>query len=415
LAGSFIALRKSGAFFRRFLLRRPLFESVPTKTLYDLLGIRPDADGESLKKAFRKAAKAHHPDLHAGDPDAPLRFRQIAAAHAILRDAKQRTAYDRLVELERQRFRSQWRRIIISDTIAVAAFSVALLGGDALFAPIPTTAIVAVKVDKDTARGPAEVAAVQPAAQTDTTGRDGPHDKHEGVAVPNRVIAPSAEPVTNSGDTQVIADHKLALGLLSNDAKFHRERGIASYRNGDFHRAIADLDQAIRLDPNDAQAYNIRGNAWDYVGASDRALADYDEAIRIDPNNAAVFHDRGIMWRRKGELDRALVDLDRAIRFSFSDASIYSDRGLIWYEKGRYDRATADFNQAVKIDPNFARAYINGGITLHRKSDFDRAFADVDQAIRTNPNIFDVIRREYLPAAVMPARIPAYARIHREN
>ena len=385
------------------------------KTLYDLLGIRPDADEESLKKAFRKAAKAHHPDLHAGDLDAPLRFRQIAAANAILRDARQRAAYDRLVELERQRFRSQWRRIIISDTIAVAAFSVALLGGDTLFAPIPTTIIVAVNVDEDTVREPAEATTVQPAAQTDTTGRDEPYDKHDGAEVPDRVIAPSAGSVTNSGDAQVIANHGSALGLLSSDAKFYRERGIVSYRSGDFHRAIADFDQAIRLDPNDAQAYNIRGNAWDYVGASDRALADYDEAIRIDPNNPAIFHDRGIMWRRKGELDRALVDLDRAIRFSFSDANIYSDRGLIWYEKGRYDRAIADFNQAIKIDPNFAGAYINRGITLHRKSDFDRAFADVDQAIRTKPNMFDVIRREKLPAAVMPARMPAFARIHREN
>jgi len=366
------------------------------KTLYDLLGIRPDADEVSLKKAFRKAALAHHPDLHAGDPDAPLRFRQIAAANAILRDARQRAAYDRLVEIECQRFRSQWRRIIISDTIAVAAFSVALLGGDALFAPIPTTIIVAVKVDGDIAREPAKVAAVQPAAQTDTTGRDEPHGKHDGVEVPNRVIEPSAGPVTNSGDALVIADHGPALGVLSNDAKFYRERGIVSYRNGDFHRAVTEFDQAIRLDPNDVQSYNIRGNAWDYVGAFDRALADYDEAIRIDPNNPAVFHDRGIMWRRKGELDRALVDLDRAIRFSFSDANIYSDRGLIWYEKGRYDRAIADFTQAIKLDPNFAGAYISRGIILHRQSEFNLAFAAVHPAIRVDPSIFDVARRTNL-------------------
>ena len=72
------------------------------KTLYDLLGAHADDDAETLKKAFRKAVKATHPDLHAGDADAQLRFRQIVNANAILRDAKQRATYDLLLQRERQ-------------------------------------------------------------------------------------------------------------------------------------------------------------------------------------------------------------------------------------------------------------------------------------------------------------------------
>jgi tetratricopeptide (TPR) repeat protein len=364
------------------------------KTVYDLLGIRPDADAETVKKAFRKAAKLHHPDHHPGDPDAPFRFRQIAAANAILRDAKWRAAYDQRLALERQRIRSKWTRIIISEAIYVAVLSsIVLVIGYVWIDPNFSTSVMTYKVERDTARGLTEMAAVQPAARTDATGRDGLRDKLE--VIPERVIEPrAAVPAANGAGVQAIAKHGPALGLQPNEAEFYRERGIAAYRGGDFHRAIADLDQAIRLDPNDAKAYNIRANAWDYVGASDRALADYDEAIRHDPNNPAVFHDRGMMWRRKGELDRALVDMDRAIRFGFSDANFYSDRGLIWYEKGRYNRAIADFDRASKINPNFVGAYINHGIALHRESDF--AFADVDRAIRIDPNLFDVVRRTNL-------------------
>jgi hypothetical protein len=43
------------------------------KTLYDLLGARPDDDAEVLKAGSRKAAKANHP---------------IAEAYEILRDAE---------------------------------------------------------------------------------------------------------------------------------------------------------------------------------------------------------------------------------------------------------------------------------------------------------------------------------------
>jgi curved DNA-binding protein CbpA len=357
------------------------------KTLYDLLGIRPDADAETVKKAFRKAAKLHHPDHHPGDPDAAVRFRQIVAASAILRDAKRRPAYDRRLALERRRIRSKWMRILISDAIYVPALSMVLVIGSVRIEHIFSTSVVmADKVERDAGRGPIEIAVVQPAARIDATGRDESSDTLEGT--PERVIEPSA--AAPAGDTGVQATANGPVPrLLPDQAEFYRERGIAAYRGGDFHQAIADLDQAIRLDPNDAKAYNIRGNSWDYMGDSDRALADYDEAIRIDPSNPAVFHDRGMMWRRKGDLDRALVDMDRAIRFGFSDANFYSDRGRIWYEKGRYYRAIADFDRASKINPNLAGAYVNRDMALHRESDF----ADVDRAIRIDPNMSETIRR----------------------
>ena len=62
--------------------------------------VRPDADDERLRKAFRKAAKAHHPDLHVGDPTGIRQFRQIAEANAVLRDPSQRAAYDRTLQLK---------------------------------------------------------------------------------------------------------------------------------------------------------------------------------------------------------------------------------------------------------------------------------------------------------------------------
>jgi Tfp pilus assembly protein PilF len=352
------------------------------KTVYDLLGIRPDADADTVKTAFRKAVKLHHPDHHPGDLHAPARFRQIIVANAILRDPRRRAAYDRLVALKRRRLRAKWTRIIISEAMYAGVLCIVCVIG-----------ILWISEERTTPRRPTEMAAVQSVVRTDATGRSGRSDKL--AVIRESTIEPGAA-ASLTNDVQTISKLAPTPGPLPDEAEFFRDRGIAAYQSGDFHRAIADLDQAIRLHPDDARAHNIRGNAWDYVGAADRALADYDEAIRIDPNNPAVFHDRGMMWRHKGELDRALVDLDRAIRFSFSDANLYSDRGLIWYAKGRYNRAIADFDRASKINPNFGDAYESGGIVLHRKSDVDHAFADVDQEIHIDPNLLDVLRHTNL-------------------
>jgi len=411
------------------------------KTLYDLIGAIADDDAEALKQAFREAVKAHHPDLHPDDPDAPSRFRQIVAASVLLRDAKKRATNDRIRELERQQFqltlecdqlrskveRQQLRSKRIRTTVAVAVVGV-LAGGYVLFASLPTTTIVAIEKDKHPATTGASVkstATIVTAAQrtentpvkddiddagepvervagllmgsADPADSGEPRDKHDDAEVAEGVSKPNADAYAISHDTQVIVAQVIArpgsaAGHVTNEANLYRERGIAAYRSGDFLGAIGNFDAAIRLNRDDARSYNVRGNVWDELGVSERALADYDTAVRIDPNNPAVFHDRAILWQRKGALDKALLDFDRAIRFNFADANVYCDRGLVWYQKGRHDRAIADFDQAIKLNPDFAPAYINRGVILHSNGEFTVAFAN-GRAIRVDPSIFDVTKR----------------------
>ena len=129
------------------------------KTLYDLLGVRSHADAEALKTAFRKAVKAHHPDLHPGEPLALSRFRQIVAANNILSDAKQRAAYDQLLKLERQQRRSQWRPLLIGGMSAVTVFTAMMAVAHWIYAPSPHTAVAAIDPDRDAA--PTEMLMVQ--------------------------------------------------------------------------------------------------------------------------------------------------------------------------------------------------------------------------------------------------------------
>src|SRR5260370_23254489 len=122
----------NGCVFSQIVLCWPPYESVPMRTHYDVLGVRSDADDEALIKAYRKAAKAHHPDLNAGVPDAPRRFSQIATAIEILRNPQQRAAYDRLLDRQRQQRRLRRARIIIvvANAIAAAVLVAVLAGGD---------------------------------------------------------------------------------------------------------------------------------------------------------------------------------------------------------------------------------------------------------------------------------------------
>jgi molecular chaperone DnaJ len=63
--------------------------------LYEVLGVPKTATKDEITKAYRKGAKAHHPDVNPGDPDAARRFRELQEAYDILNDPVKRGQYDR--------------------------------------------------------------------------------------------------------------------------------------------------------------------------------------------------------------------------------------------------------------------------------------------------------------------------------
>ena len=62
---------------------------------YEVLGISKGASDDEIKKAYRAQAKKYHPDLHPGDKEAELKFKEINEAYGVLSDAEKRSQYDR--------------------------------------------------------------------------------------------------------------------------------------------------------------------------------------------------------------------------------------------------------------------------------------------------------------------------------
>lgn len=72
---------------------------VTTQSFYGVLGVAPDADPATIRRAYLAAARAHHPDRHIGDPAAAARaearMREINQAWSVLGDPRSRAAHDR--------------------------------------------------------------------------------------------------------------------------------------------------------------------------------------------------------------------------------------------------------------------------------------------------------------------------------
>lgn len=62
---------------------------------YKVLGLNKNASVDDIKKAYRKLARQHHPDLNPNDKEAQKRFQQINEANEVLSDPDKRKKYDK--------------------------------------------------------------------------------------------------------------------------------------------------------------------------------------------------------------------------------------------------------------------------------------------------------------------------------
>src|SRR4051812_13750290 len=62
---------------------------------YTVLGVPKSVSEKDLKSAYRRLAKAHHPDQNPDDPKAHAKFSEISSAYDFLSDKDKRAAFDR--------------------------------------------------------------------------------------------------------------------------------------------------------------------------------------------------------------------------------------------------------------------------------------------------------------------------------
>ena len=82
---------------------------------YATLEVAPTATQREIRAAYRRLARATHPDGHAGDPAMERRFKRIARAYEVLSDPGRRPAYDQ---------RATWGRFARPGTAGPTAFAV---------------------------------------------------------------------------------------------------------------------------------------------------------------------------------------------------------------------------------------------------------------------------------------------------
>ena len=100
---------------------------------YGILGVRPDASAEDIKRAYRRKARELHPDVNP-DPEAQHRFKEVSAAYEVLSDPKKRQVVDLgdvITEDTVARLRNMLNTTLVDHPLTEAAATVSELLEDA--------------------------------------------------------------------------------------------------------------------------------------------------------------------------------------------------------------------------------------------------------------------------------------------
>src|SRR6266511_6385126 len=68
--------------------------AVKFRDYYEVLGVARTATADEIKKAYRKLARKHHPDVNPGDKSAEAKFKEINEAYEVISDKDKRKKYD---------------------------------------------------------------------------------------------------------------------------------------------------------------------------------------------------------------------------------------------------------------------------------------------------------------------------------
>jgi len=66
----------------------------PLKDFYSVLGVPKNASEKRIREAFRKLARRYHPDMNRDDPDATMKFTELAEAYRTLKSREKRDEVD---------------------------------------------------------------------------------------------------------------------------------------------------------------------------------------------------------------------------------------------------------------------------------------------------------------------------------
>ena len=171
------------------------------------------------------------------------------------------------------------------------------------------------------------------------------------VPIPRNLKLPILNYLRNCHDLDAVTIYNDLHGFIRHRALHHEARinfgaGLTSQERGELQGSIAYYTKAIECNPQHAIAYNNRGVAYWRNGDYHLAIQDFTSAIDLNLDYADAYCNRGEVWLHLSQWEKARADLVSARDLGYDIAASF---------RNDYENATAfERRHGVQLPPDIA-------------------------------------------------------------
>jgi tetratricopeptide (TPR) repeat protein len=183
------------------------------------------------------------------------------------------------------------------------------------------------------------------------------------------------------------------MGLLSKlfgvpEEKKYFDKGINSYKLGNYEESSKAFEQAIRLNPNFIEAYALLAAAYGLLGKYEESIKASKEAIRLKPDLLPAYNSLGGAYLQLHLYKEAIETYKHALVLKPDFIEAYVGLGAAYASQGLYRDSLDVAEQAIRFRPDYADAYRTLGVAYDGLGRHQEAIHSFEEAIRLNPTDF---------------------------
>ncbi len=219
------------------------------------------------------------------------------------------------------------------------------------------------------------------------------------------VTASPIEKEPETPPTQAAATPPPRTSTSSNLAVRYNDRGLRSFREGNYQSALSSFQRAVEEQPSQPMFHFNLGLAHDRLHHTEQAVAAYRDAIRIDPEGFKPRAHRqiGLVYFRRHAWIKAARELEEALQAGSDDPDTRRYLAQAYEQAHNLDKAIAGMTVLLQEQPNNADDHYALG-SLHRKAgNSGAAAAEYREVLRIDPGYpQSAVIRAFLSAMSTP-------------
>lgn len=175
----------------------------------------------------------------------------------------------------------------------------------------------------------------------------------------------------------------------------YNNRGVLSFKKGDYERSLTDFNNVLQLNPKYLSAYYNRGLCLIRLNRFKESINDFNYVLNNNPRDVvSVLMNKAYANTNAGNYMDAIQDYTSVLKLNRNITDAYYFRGFNYFTINQFEAAIKDFGYAIQLNPKLAKAYYFRGLSFYKTLNYANAYRDLSLSAKLGEEVDSVLMNE---------------------